>query len=166
VTIQEPASPIGAAFSTNLMNSRNQGQSHVRPFLTRCLIKGDQRMFIRKIHFAVPVFALLAGASWVAPAGAQSVQVITPAPAQPQSLVIIAPNAPPPSRVETIPPPPTAETHAMYWRPGHWAWDGGNWAWSSGQYVERPAPQAVWEPGHWVQQPNGGYVWMDGRWEG
>jgi len=123
-------------------------------------------MLVRKIHLALPVFALVAGATWAGSTNAQSVQVITPPTAHPQSQVIIAPTAPPPPRVETIPPPPTVEAQTMYWRPGHWTWDGGNWTWTAGQYVARPAPQAVWEPGHWVQQPSGGYVWEDGRWEG
>ena len=120
-------------------------------------------MLVRRIHLTVPVFALLAGATT---AMAQSVQVITPAPVPVQSQVVIAPSAPPPPRVETIPAPPTVESHVMYWRPGHWMWDGASWSWSQGQYVERPAPQAVWQPGHWVQRPTGGYIWMDGRWEG
>ena len=69
-------------------------------------------------------------------------------------------------RVETIPPPPTAEASTMYWQPGHWMWSGANWVWSQGTYVPRPAPMAIWQPGHWVQQPTGGYVWVDGHWEG
>ena len=120
-------------------------------------------MSVRRIHLAIPMFALAAG---TAPAMAQSVQVITPAPVPAQSQVIIAPSAPPPARVETIPPPPVAGTRVMYWRPGHWWWDGTSWSWSEGEYVERPTPQAVWEPGHWVQRPTGGYIWVDGRWEG
>jgi hypothetical protein len=120
-------------------------------------------MLVRRIHLAVPVFALIAGA---APAMAQSVQVITPAPVPVESQVVIAPSAPPAPRFESIPPPPSEQARVMYWRPGHWMWDGASWTWSQGQYIERPAPQAVWEPGHWVQQPSGGYVWIDGRWAG
>ena len=120
-------------------------------------------MLVRKIHLAVPALAMFAGA---APALAQSVQVITPTPIPAQSQVIIAPSAPPPARVETIPPAPPSTPNVMYWRPGHWMWDGTSWSWLQGQYVERPNPQAVWEPGHWAQQPTGGYVWVDGRWAG
>lgn len=120
-------------------------------------------MLVRRIHLALPAFGLLAGA---APAMAQSVQVITPTPIPVQSQVIIAPSAPPPARVETVPPAPPSTPNVMYWRPGHWMWDGTSWSWLQGQYVERPNPQAVWEPGHWVQQPTGGYVWVDGRWAG
>lgn len=120
-------------------------------------------MLFRRIHLAVPMIGLIAGA---APAMAQSVQVITPAPVPVQSQVVIAPTAPPPPRFESIPPPPSVESRVMYWRPGHWMWDGASWSWSEGQYVPRPAPQAVWEPGHWMQQPTGGFIWIDGRWAG
>jgi len=123
-------------------------------------------MTVRAVNMTFSVVTAFAAATWIAAAQAQSVQTISPASVQPQPEVVIAPNAPPPPRVETIPPPPNAESQLMYWRPGRWAWNGGSWEWSSGQYVERPAPQAVWEPGHWVQQPSGGYVWTDGRWQG
>jgi|HubBroStandDraft_2_1064218.scaffolds.fasta_scaffold276565_2 hypothetical protein len=124
-------------------------------------------MLQRKYYLIVPTLTLLAGAASVTQAGAQSVQVVTPMPVQTQApSVVIAPNAPPPTRVETIPPPPSAEAQMMYWRPGHWMWDAGNWVWAPGEYVQRPAPQAVWEPGHWLQQPTGGYVWVDGHWQG
>ena len=122
-------------------------------------------MSIPKIYLTIPALALVTGVFSAVPAGAQSV-VIAPAQVQSPSQVIIAPNAPPPPRIETIPPPPSEEARVMYWRPGHWAWDGMNWAWTPGTYVERPSAQAVWEPGHWVQQPSGGYVWVDGRWQG
>jgi len=95
-------------------------------------------MFVRRIHLAVPVFALFAGA---APVMAQSVQVITPAPVPVQSQVVIAPSAPPAPRFEAVPPPPSEQARVMYWRPGHWMWDGANWAWSQGQYVSGPHPR-------------------------
>jgi hypothetical protein len=84
-------------------------------------------------------------------------------PAHAQSTVIVAPMAPPPPRVETVPPMPT-EAPTATWMPGHWAWSGTNYAWVDGQYVPRPQPAARWEPGHWVQQAAGGYVWVDGHW--
>ena len=87
----------------------------------------------------------------------------TPLPASAQtSTVIIAPSAPPPLRVETIPPPPASEV--VSWQAGHWAWDGTTWHWDEGHYVQAPAPTAVWEPGHWAAQMSGGYVWVDGHW--
>ena len=123
-------------------------------------------MVMRRLHLTIPAFLLGMGA---ATAMAQSVQVITPAPAPvmvPSGTVVLAPNAPPPPRVETIPPPPSEAARVMYWRPGHWMWDGASWSWAEGQYMSRPSPAAVWEPGRWVQQPTGGYVWVDGRWAG
>jgi len=75
---------------------------------------------------------------------------------------IIAPSAPPPMRVEPVPPPPSAGT--VSWEPGFWSWNGGNWVWVAGHYVERPSAQAVWEPGHWVEQANG-WLWVAGRWQ-
>jgi hypothetical protein len=118
-------------------------------------------MLLRRVHLATPMVLLAMGAT---SAMAQSVQFETPTAVQ--SEAYIAPSAPPPPRVETLPPPPSDEARVMYWRPGHWMWDGASWSWSQGQYVERPAPQAVWEPGHWVQRPSGGYVWVGGRWRG
>ncbi|WP_322007205.1 YXWGXW repeat-containing protein [Paraburkholderia tropica] len=58
--------------------------------------------------------------------------------------VIIAPHAPPPVRVETVPPP----------RPG-FVWDPGHWHWAHGDYV--------WRPGHW-QPVRTGYHWVPGHW--
>jgi WXXGXW repeat (2 copies) len=118
----------------------------------------------RMTSLAIPVLASLAATT---AAVAQPAQVVMPTPVQlAQSTVVIAPNPPPPLRTEPVPPPPSVETHVMYWQQGHWMWNGANWEWASGQYVQRPAPQAVWEPGHWAQQPSGGYVWVDGHWQG
>lgn len=121
-------------------------------------------MMSRQFALSLPALVLLGVGASVPLAKAQPVQVITPIPAE--STVIVAPTAPPPARVETIPPPPVAEASTMYWQPGHWMWSGANWVWASGQYVQRPAPMAVWQPGHWAQQPTGGYVWVDGHWQG
>src|SRR5215472_140475 len=112
-------------------------------------------MLGQRTCWAIPVMCLLTGETSLAPAVAQSVQVITAPSVQPQSA-IIAPSTPPPPRVETVPPPPSAEARLMYWHPGHWMWNGTNWIWESGQYVQQPMGQAVWEPGHWDQQPSGG----------
>ena len=118
-------------------------------------------MFVRPTSYAVPALAALGGILIASPALAQAVVQVSPT-----EQVIVAPSAPPPARVETIPPPIGSEPSALYWRPGHWEWSGANWAWAPGTYVQRPAPQAVWEPGHWVQQPTGGYVWVEGHWQG
>jgi hypothetical protein len=81
--------------------------------------------------------------------------VCTPALAQ---TIIVAPSAPPPMRVEAMPPP----------RAGY-AWDNGHWRWEYGRYVWVPGHwQTVrvgyrWVPGHWV--PAGrGWRWIDGHW--
>jgi|SRR5580692_4142626 hypothetical protein len=103
-------------------------------------------------RLAVPALVALAVAGAVAPTSAQT------------STVIIAPTAPPPPRVETIPPPPVGEPQMMTWETGHWAWNGVNWDWTEGHYVQRPVPTAVWEPGHWAQEATGGYIWVDGHW--
>lgn len=112
-------------------------------------------------YAATTALAVLGGILVASPAMAQAVVQVTPT-----EQVIVAPSAPPPPRVETIPPPTGSEPSALYWRPGHWEWNGANWAWASGTYVQRPAPQAVWQPGHWIQQPTGGYVWVEGHWQG
>ncbi|MBB3256837.1 hypothetical protein F4827_001683 [Paraburkholderia bannensis] len=72
--------------------------------------------------------------------------------------VIIAPNAPPPPRVETVPP-----SRAGYaWDPGHWRWDHGAYVWAPGHWQ----PVRVghrWIPGHWIEHgPN--WRWVPGHW--
>jgi hypothetical protein len=124
-------------------------------------------MLQRKYYLIVPTLTLLAGAASVTQAGAQSVQVVTPMPVQTQApSVVIAPNAPPPTRVETIPPPPPG-AGPVVWQPGHWQYTGTpgrDWAWQPGQYVQPPYGQTTWIPGHWAQQPNGAWTWVEGHW--
>jgi hypothetical protein len=74
--------------------------------------------------------------------------------------VVVAPYAPPPPRVETPPPAPSAQ---MVWQPGHWFWSGTRYDWLPGHYVESPSANAYWMPGYWQQGPNG-WVWIEGRW--
>ncbi|WP_322104254.1 hypothetical protein [Paraburkholderia sp. J41] len=72
--------------------------------------------------------------------------------------VIVAPNAPPPPRVETVPPP-----RAGYaWDPGHWRWAHGGYVWAPGHW--RPVRAGYrWVPGHWVARgPN--WRWVPGHW--
>jgi len=79
-----------------------------------------------------------------------------------QSTVeIIAPTAPPPSRVEEIPPPPAST--GVAWQAGHWSWSGDTWLWNPGRYVPTEPSYTAWEPGRWVQQPQG-WVWVEGHW--
>ena len=66
-------------------------------------------MLPRRLHLAAPMVLLGMGAT---SAMAQPVQVITPTVVQ--SEAYIAPSAPPPPRVETLPPPPSDEARVMY----------------------------------------------------
>ncbi len=95
-------------------------------------------------------------------AGLTALAIALPAYAQP-STIIIAPTAPPPVRVETMPPPSPGGT--LSWQAGRWAWVDGNWQWMDGRYVQGPQPNAVWVPGHWDQYSSGGYNWVDGHWQ-
>ncbi|WP_322045869.1 YXWGXW repeat-containing protein [Paraburkholderia sp. J67] len=72
--------------------------------------------------------------------------------------VIIAPQAPPPPRMESVPP-----ARAGYaWDPGHWRWDHGAYVWAPGHWQ----PVRVghrWVPGHWIEHgPN--WHWVPGHW--
>jgi hypothetical protein len=54
--------------------------------------------------------------------------------------------APPPVRVETVPPPRVG----FVWAPGFWEWRGHEHVWVPGHYVhERRGFH--WVPDHWVQ---------------
>lgn len=69
--------------------------------------------------------------------------------------------APPPMRVEAVPPPPGA---AFAWVRGHWQWNGAQWVWRPGHYARRPTPAAYWVEGGWIQMPNGHWRWRQGHW--
>ncbi|WP_291191889.1 hypothetical protein [Dokdonella sp.] len=72
--------------------------------------------------------------------------LLNAAPAQARGAVVIyAPSAPPPMRVERMPPP----------RAGY-VWIDGSWAWSHGRYH--------WNRGHWVRARHG-YHYAPPRWE-
>jgi hypothetical protein len=85
---------------------------------------------------------------------------VAAAPSNAGTAVIVAPYAPPPLRVETAPPAPSA---LAMWQPGHWGWNETQYAWVAGHYVERPSPSANWTPGYWQQGP-AGWTWADGYW--
>ena len=70
--------------------------------------------------------------------------------------------APPPPRVEVVPPAP-GPAERVVWVPGHWAWDGREYAWETGHYEERPGARAAYEPGHWEQSARG-WTWVPGYW--
>ncbi|HTS21361.1 MAG TPA: hypothetical protein VMN79_06060 [Casimicrobiaceae bacterium] len=54
--------------------------------------------------------------------------------------------APPPDRVEQVPPP-----RAGYvWAPGYWRWDHGHHVWTKGRYIhDRPGHH--WNHDQWVR---------------
>ena len=95
-------------------------------------------MLVRSIHLPGSMLLLPFGAS----AQAQTLCEPTPVPAQ--SQVYMAPNAPPPPRVETIPPPLEAARDVL--ASGPLDVDGASWSWAPGQYVERPAPRRCGNP--------------------
>lgn len=72
--------------------------------------------------------------------------------------VIIAPNAPPPPRVEVVPP----ARPGYVWNPGHWHWAHGTYVWAPGRW--HPARAGYrWVPGHWVAHgPN--WRWIPAHW--
>lgn len=72
--------------------------------------------------------------------------------------IIVAPHAPPPPRVENMPPP-----RAGYvWDPGHWRWDHGAYVWAPGHWQPVRAGYR-WVPGHWVEHgPN--WRWVPAHW--
>ena len=75
-------------------------------------------------------------------------------------MYIEAPSAPPPVRVEVMPPPPVA--HGYVWDKGHWRWDHGQYVWVPGHWqAERHGWH--WVPAHWDQRgPHWRYV--EGHW--
>jgi len=81
--------------------------------------------------------------------------------APPSEFVVARVNtAPPLSRVEAIPPPPSAE---HFWVAGHWRWEGGRYVWTAGRW-ERHRVGSVWIPAHWI---HAGPVWefVGGHWQ-
>ena len=69
--------------------------------------------------------------------------------------------APPPLRVEPVPPPPSP---AHEWVPGHWQWNGAQWVWRPGHYLRRPTPVSYWVPAEWVATPRGRWRYVPGHW--
>ena len=74
--------------------------------------------------------------------------------------VVTAPQAPPPPRVEVVPPSPGPQ---YFWINGHWRFEGGSYVWVPG-YWEGHRQHEIWVPAHWVRQ---GGVWryVGGHWQ-
>ena len=66
--------------------------------------------------------------------------------------VITVREAPPPLRVEVVPPP----RRGYQWAPGYWNWQGRHHVWHAGTWV-RTRPGYVYATPSWVER--------DGRWE-
>lgn len=71
---------------------------------------------------------------------------------------IIIQQAPPPMRVEMMPP----GRPGYAWDQGNWRWDGRGYAWMPGHW--QPVMHgARWKPGHWqARGPN--WRWVEGHW--
>jgi hypothetical protein len=67
-------------------------------------------------------------------------------------------SAPPPLRVERVPPP----RRGYVWSPGYWAWNGRHYVWVAGYWVHVRHHQ-YYAPGHWVEGP-GGWQFVPPAW--
>jgi hypothetical protein len=76
---------------------------------------------------------------------------------------IVINQAPPPVRVEQIPPPP-GPSSLWVWHKGHWRWIDSINVWVPGHWVKRPTPAAVWVEPQWVPRGNG-WVFVEGHWQ-
>src|SRR5215467_13031408 len=54
--------------------------------------------------------------------------------------------APPPARVEVVPPP----RPGYVWAPGYWAWEGRQHVWREGRWIV-VRPGYYWVPERWVE---------------
>lgn len=68
--------------------------------------------------------------------------------------------APPPPRVETIPPEPYA---GAVWIGGRWVWRGGRHVWVDGRYVQARRGY-VYAPSVWTPGPRGHWRYAPPRW--
>ena len=111
-------------------------------------------------YYAQPTYTYTEPANtYVAPAQAPTGTTMTTTTTY--NSVVSAPAAPPPARVEVIPPSPGPQ---MVWESGHWSFNGATWDWIPGHYEAAPQPTAEWIPGHWTQQPGGSWIWIAGHW--
>jgi hypothetical protein len=79
------------------------------------------------------------------------------------AVTIWAPVAPPPPRVEIVPPAPRRD---YVWIPGYWHWESNQHHWREG-YWEAPHEREHWVPHRWERDDrdqwrlNGGYWHRD-----
>jgi hypothetical protein len=80
-------------------------------------------------------------------------------PAAGANVIVEIEVAPPPARVEVVPPQRTG----YVWAPGYWRWEGRRHVWIPGRWIkERPGHH--WIADRWVNK-NGRYYFEPGRWE-
>ena len=87
----------------------------------------------------------------------------TPTPhyvAQPTSALVHVRTAPPPARVEIVPPQPA---RGAVWIDGEWAWRGRKWAWRRGRWVKAPAG-ASYSPWTFTRDLSGEVWFAAGTW--
>jgi hypothetical protein len=80
--------------------------------------------------------------------------------AQPASALVQVQTAPPPARVETVPPRPS---RGAVWLDGEWAWQGRKWAWRRGRWV-MPPQGASYSPWTVTHDEAGGVWYAAGAW--
>jgi hypothetical protein len=97
--------------------------------------------------------------SWLALALLTSSACVVRVPVAPRGVAVQASVAPPPARVEVIPPSPGG---AFVWVPGHWTWGAGRYVWAAGRWQRAPRGH-VWVPGHWEARGRH-WVWVPGYW--
>ncbi len=68
-------------------------------------------------------------------------------------------QAPPPLRVEEMPPP----RRGYQWVPGYWGWDGRRHVWHEGNWV-RARPGHAYQNPQWHQR-EGRWYYRPGQWE-
>lgn len=77
---------------------------------------------------------------------------------QAQGAIIVR-QAPPPPRVEVMPPP----RRGYQWVPGYWAWQGRHYVWHEGMWVRARSGYAYRHP-EWSQR-DGRWHYRPGEWE-
>lgn len=98
---------------------------------------------------------LLAGALAVLGAGA----AYTPPAEARVAVSIYAPIAPPPLRVERVPPPRVG----YVWAPGYWGWGHRRYVWHAGHWVHARRGYHYAAP-RWEHEGNR-WRYYDGRWD-
>ena len=83
-----------------------------------------------------------------------SVLALAAFPSMAQTASITVSVAPPPLRVETIPPRPAV---GWLWAPGHWVRSANTWAWTTGAWVRPHTTHRHYVGARWVRR---GDVWV------